>query len=76
MGHGNSNPTEKNCKTHNTLRHFPKAVDHMKCDGDNINWSEFKSSAVYTTATDEQQDSLTAAADLGGSLTNYDVMDF
>ena len=58
------------------MRHFPKAVDHMKCDDDNIDWSEFKSSAVYITATDEQQDCLTAAADLGGSLTNYDVMDF
>jgi len=53
-GHCNSNSTEKNCKTHNTLRHFPKAVDHMKCDDDNIDWSEFKSSVVYTTATDEQ----------------------
>ena len=74
-GHGNSNPTEKNCKTHNTLRHFPKAVDQMKCDDDNIDWSEFKSSVVYTTATDEQQNCLTAAADLGSSLTDYEVMD-
>ena len=47
----------------------------MKCDDDNIDWSEFKCSVVYTTTTDEQQDCLTAAADLGSSLTDYEVMD-
>jgi len=74
-GHGDSNPTEKNCETHNTLRDFAKAVDHMKCDDDNIDWSDFKSSPVYISANDEQQDCLRAAEDLGGSLTDYEVMD-
>jgi len=74
-GHGDSNPTEKNCDKHNTLRDFAKAVDHMKCDDDSIKWSDFKSSTVYTTATDEQQDCLRAAKDLGGSLTDYEAMD-
>ena len=74
-GHGDSNPTEKNCETHNTLRDFAKAVDHMKCDDDNIDWSDFKASPVYVSANDEQQDCLRAAEDLGGSLTDYEVMD-
>ena len=74
-GHGDSNPTENNCETHNTLRDFAKAVDHMKCDDDNIDWSDFKSSPVYVSANDEQQDCLRAAEDLGGSLTDYEVMD-
>jgi hypothetical protein len=73
--HGDSNPTEKNCEKHDTLRDYAKAVDHMKCDDDDIDWSEFKSSSVYITATDEQQDCLGAADDLGGSLTDYEVMD-
>jgi hypothetical protein len=74
-GHGDSNPSEKNCEKHSTLRDFAKAVDHMKCDDDNIDWSDFRSSAVYTTATDEQQDCLRAAEDLGSSLTDYEAMD-
>lgn len=73
--HGDSNPSEKNCEKHDTLRDFAKAVDHMKCDDDNIDWSHFKSSSVYISATDEQQDCLRAADDLGGSLTDYEVMD-
>lgn len=73
--HGDSNPSEKNCEKHDTLRDFAKAVDHMKCDDDDIDWSDFKSSSVYTTATDEQQDCLEAAKDLGGSLTDYEAMD-
>jgi len=73
--HGDSNPSEKNCKKHDTLRDFAKAVDHMECDDDNIDWSDFKSSPVYVNANDEQQDCLKAAEDLGGSLTDYEVMD-
>jgi hypothetical protein len=73
--HGDSNPSEKNCEKQDTLRDYAKAVDHMKCDNDDIDWSEFKSSSVYTTATDEQQDCLRAAKDLGGSLTDYEAMD-
>jgi hypothetical protein len=73
--HGDSNPSEKNCKKHDTLRDFAKAVDHMECDDDNIDWSDFKSSPVYVNANDEQQDCLKAAEDLGSSLTDYEVMD-
>jgi hypothetical protein len=73
--HGDSNPSEKNCEKHDTLRDYAKAVDHMKCDNDDIDWSEFKASSVYTTAKDEQQDCLRAAKDLGGSLTDYEAMD-
>jgi hypothetical protein len=73
--HGDSNPSEKNCKKHDTLRDFAKAVDHMECDDDNIDWSDFKSSPVYVNSNDEQQDCLRAAEDLGGSLTDYEVMD-
>ena len=73
--HGDSNPTAKNCEKHNTLRDYAKAVDHMNCDDDDIDWSEFKSSSVYINANDEQQDCLRAATDLGGSLTDYEVMD-
>jgi hypothetical protein len=73
--HGDSNPSEKNCEKQKTLRDYAKAVDHMKCDDDNIDWSDFKSSSVYISATDEQQDCLRAADDLGGSLTDYEVMD-
>lgn len=73
--HGDSNPSEKNCKKHDTLRDFAKAVDHMECDDDNIDWSDFKSSPVYINSNDEQQDCLRAAEDLGGSLTDYEVMD-
>jgi hypothetical protein len=73
--HGDSNPSEKNCEKHDTLRDFAKAVDHMECDDDNIDWSDFKSSPVYVSANDEQQDCLRAAEDLGGSLTDYEVMD-
>jgi hypothetical protein len=73
--HGDSNPSGKNCEKHDTLRDYAKAVDHMKCDDDDIDWSEFKASPVYTTATDEQQDCLRAAEDLGGSLTDYEAMD-
>jgi hypothetical protein len=73
--HGDSNPSEKNCEKHDTLRDYAKAVDHMKCDDDDIDWSDFKSSPVYINANDEQQDCLRAAEDLGGSLTDYEVMD-
>jgi len=73
--HGDSNPTAKNCEKHNTLRDYAKAVDHMNCDDDDIDWSEFKSSSAYINANDEQQGCLRAATDLGGSLTDYEVMD-
>lgn len=73
--HGVSKPTAKNCEKHSTLRDYAKAVDHMNCDDDDIGWSEFKSSPVYINANAEQQDCLRAANDLGGSLTDYEVMD-
>jgi len=73
--HGDNKPTAKNCEKHNTLRDYAKAVDHMKCDDNDVDWSEFKSSSVYINANDEQQDCLRAAEDLGGSLTDYEAMD-
>jgi len=73
--HGDSNPSEKNCEKQETLRDFAKAVDHMKCDDDDIDWDDFQASTVYTGSNDEQKDCLKAAKNLGGSLTDYEVMD-
>lgn len=60
---------------YSSIKKLARAVDVMKFDDDNINWNNFRHTVLYENATGKVKSCIKDQAELGNSLSDYEVMD-
>lgn len=70
-----SEDNEKDLDKYDDIEELAEAIDDNKFDDDDINWKDFKSTAIYKEADDETQDCIEDAAELGNNLSDYEILD-
>jgi hypothetical protein len=66
---------EHDLHKYSSIKKLARAVDVMKFDDDNINWNDFKHTILYEDATGKVKNCIKDQAELGNSLSDYEVMD-
>jgi hypothetical protein len=59
---------------YSSIKKLARAVDVMKFDDDNINWNNFRHTVLYENATGKVKSCVKDQAELGNSLSDYEVM--
>ncbi len=66
---------ESDLHKYNSIKQLARAVGVMKFDDNNINWNHFRHIDLYENATAKVQHCIKDQAELGNSLSDYEVMD-
>lgn len=66
---------EQDLPKYHNIKQLARAVDIMKFDDDNINWNHFKNTNLYQNSTAKIKLCIKDQAELGNSLSDYEVMD-
>lgn len=73
--HGDNHPSENDCRKAVSLKDYARDVDDMKCKEGDLNKKDSNYYSIYNSGNAEQKKCLRKAADLGNSLSDYEVMD-